>query len=153
MEVDFPLDPSQDKKEFFETTHDFTDLHVGHTVKASRCPRCTAAGEVTVTPAIIRYGATQTGLYAAAARGAFVLCGIPRYNRSVLSVLNRYKGRNPVWEIELRPRPRLISHGNISDSPKTMESETNQIGELSEVSSFVPIAISYAAISHGTMSK
>jgi hypothetical protein len=34
-------------------------------------------------------------------------------------------------------KPRLISHGIISDSPKTMESETNQIGELLEVSSFL----------------
>jgi hypothetical protein len=30
----------------------------------------------------------------------------------------------------------LISHGITSDSPKTMESETNQIGELLEVSWF-----------------
>src|SRR2546430_3244130 len=31
-------------------------------------------------------------------------------------------------------KPWLISHGIVSDSSKTMESETNQIGELLEVS-------------------
>ena len=34
-------------------------------------------------------------------------------------------------------KPRLISHGIISDSPKTTKSETNQIGELLEVSTLL----------------